>query len=234
MNKLQFSYSLEAMWKFISRMNKYIDETMPWALAKDPEKMTRLAKVMNYLVEALYKIAVLVYPVMPDSAEKIWNQLGYSGIKNVKLDNIKDFRVEVGHKLGEATPIFPRVEMPKVEEKEFKEDLVVENPINKAHFDAVSIKVVEIKEAYAVEGSDKLLRFIVETGTEKRQIVSGIAKDYPNFEELKGKKVMAVLNLEPVELRGILSQGMLLTTTEKKKTKLVEIDSSVKIGSLIK
>ena len=234
MNRLQFSHALETMWKFISRMNKYIDETMPWALAKDEEKMARLAKVMNYLVEALYKIAVLVYPVMPDSAEKIWNQLGYSNVKNAKLEDIKDFRVEVGHKLGEATPIFPRVEMPKVEEKEFKEDLVVENPIDKNHFDAVSIKVVEIKEVYAVDGSDKLLRFIVDTGTEKRQIVSGIAKDYPKFEELKGKKVMAVLNLEPVNLRGVLSQGMLLTSAEKKKTKLVEIDSSVKTGSLIK
>ncbi len=234
MNKMQFSYALEAMWKFISRMNKYIDETMPWALAKDADKMQRLAKVMNYLVEALYKIAVLVYPYMPESAEKIWNQLGYSNIKNAKIEDIKDFSVEIGHKLGEATPIFPRVEMPKVEEKEFKDDLVVENPINIAQFDAINIKVVEIKEAYAVEGSDKLLRFIVDTGTEKRQIVSGIAKHYPNFEELKGKKVMAVLNLEPVTLRGTLSQGMLLTTTEKKKVKLVEIDSSVKIGSLIK
>ena len=234
MNKMQFSYALEAMWKFISRMNKYIDETMPWALAKDADKMQRLAKVMNYLVEALYKIAVLVYPYMPESAEKIWNQLGYSNIKNAKIEDIKDFAVEIGHKLGEATPIFPRVEMPKVEEKEFKDDLVVENPINIGQFDAINIKVVEIKEAYAVEGSDKLLRFIVDTGTEKRQIVSGIAKYYPNFEELKGKKVMAVLNLEPVTLRGTLSQGMLLTTTEKKKVKLVEIDSSVKIGSLIK
>ena len=234
MNKMQFSYALEAMWEFISRMNKYIDETMPWALAKDADKMQRLAKVMNYLVEALYKIAVLVYPYMPESAEKIWNQLGYSNIKNAKIEDIKDFSVEIGHKLGEATPIFPRVEMPKVEEKEFKDDLVVENPINIAQFDAINIKVVEIKEAYAVEGSDKLLRFIVDTGTEKRQIVSGIAKYYPNFEELKGKKVMAVLNLEPVTLRGTLSQGMLLTTTEKKKVKLVEIDSSVKIGSLIK
>jgi methionyl-tRNA synthetase len=171
---------------------------------------------------------------MPESAEKIWNQLGYSNIKNAKIEDIKDFSVEIGHKLGEATPIFPRVEMPKVEEKEFKDDLVVENPINIGQFDAINIKVVEIKEAYAVEGSDKLLRFIVDTGTEKRQIVSGIAKHYPNFEELKGKKVMAVLNLEPVTLRGTLSQGMLLTTTEKKKVKLVEIDSSVKIGSLIK
>lgn len=234
MNKLQFSYSLESIWKFISRMNKYIDETMPWALAKDEDKKPRLAKVMNYLVEALYKVAVLVYPIMPESAEKIWNQLGYSDIRNAKLEDIKDFQVEVAHKLGEASPIFPRIEMPKVEEKEFKEDLTIENPINKQHFDAVSIKVVEIKDVFAVEGSDKLLRFIVDTGTEKRQIVSGIAKDYPNFEELKGKKVMAVLNLEPVNLRGILSQGMLLTTAEKKKTKLVEIDSSVKIGSQIK
>lgn len=234
MNKLQFSYALETMWKFISRMNKYIDETMPWALAKDEDKKPRLAKVMNHLVEALYKIAVLVYPVMPESAEKIWNQLGYSNVRNAKLEDIKNFQVEAGHKLGEATPVFPRVEFVKPAEKEFKDDLIVENPITKANFDAISIKVVEIVEAFAVEGSDKLLRFIVDTGTEKRQIVSGIAKDYPNFSELKGKKVMAVLNLEPVNLRGVLSQGMLLTTAEKKKTKLVMIDDGIKAGISIK
>ena len=234
MNKMQFSYGLETIWKYISRMNKYIDETMPWALAKDEDKKPRLAKVMNNLVEALYKIAVLVYPYMPESAEKIWNQLGFKEVRDGKLEDIKNFKVSVGHTLNEASPIFPRIEVLKEPVKEFKDDLVVENPINISQFDAINIRVVEIKEAFAVEGSDKLLRFIVDTGTEKRQIVSGIAKYYPNFEELKGKKVMAVLNLEPVNLRGVLSQGMLLTTTEKKKVKLVEIDTSVKIGSQIK
>ena len=85
-----------------------------------------------------------------------------------------------------------------------------------------------------VENADKLLKFIVNTGKEKRQIISGIAKWYPNEQELAGKKVQAVLNLKPVELKGELSQGMLLTTTEKKKTKLVIINDEVKVGTTVK
>ena len=94
--------------------------------------------------------------------------------------------------------------------------------------------IFQIIKASKIEGADKLLKFIVNTGKEKRQIVSGIAKWYPNEQELVGKKVMAVLNLEPVTLRGELSQGMLLTTTEKKKTKLVIIDNEVKLGTTIR
>ncbi len=236
MDKVQFSYALEAIWKFISRMNKYIDETMPWLLAKDDEKSPRLAVVMNNLVEALYKIAVLVYPYMPESASKIWAQLGVEGdIKEAKIDIIKDWSsFEVGHKLGEATPVFPRIEIPKKEEKEFEEELVVENPINIDDFSKVSINVVEILKAEQIEEAKNLLRFIVDTGNEKRQIVSGIAKFYKEPKELVGKKVLAVTNLEPVSLRGVMSQGMLLTTVEKKKTKLIFVDDLVKVGSIVK
>ena len=85
-----------------------------------------------------------------------------------------------------------------------------------------------------IDGADKLLKFIVDTGKEKRQIISGIAKYYPNIDELKGKKVLAVTNLEPVKLKGELSQGMLLTTEEKKRLKLIEIDKEVKLGADIK
>ena len=85
-----------------------------------------------------------------------------------------------------------------------------------------------------IENADKLLKFIVSTGKEKRQIISGIAKWYPNMQELIGKKVQAVLNLKPVELKGELSQGMLLTTTEKKKTKLVIINDEIKVGTTVK
>jgi len=236
MDKLQFSYSLEAIWKFISRMNKYIDETMPWLLAKEEEKKPRLAMVMNNLVEALYKIAVLVYPYMPESAGKIWEQLGIKeDIKNAKLEFIENWTCfEAGHVLGEAKPIFPRIELVKEEEKEFKEDLVIENPININDFNKLSMNVVEILKVEAVETSKNLLKFIVDTGNEKRQIVSGIAKYYADLNELVGKKVLAVTNLEPVQLQGILSQGMLLTTVEKKKTKLILIDDSVKLGTLVK
>ena len=236
--KVQFSEVLKAVWKFISRMNKYIDETAPWILAKDPENKSRLSTVMYNLVESLYKIAVLISPFMPETAQKMWNQLGINdSIENIRLDDIKHWGVyPVNNILGEATPIFPRIEIEPENKKEalFNENLEVENPIGIEDFSKVQIKVVEILAADKIEGADKLLKFIINTGTEKRQIVSGIAKYYPEPEELIGKKVLAVTNLAPVTLRGELSQGMLLTTEEKKRLKLIVIDEQVKVGSDIK
>ena len=237
--KVQFSEVLKAVWKFISRMNKYIDETAPWILAKDPANKSRLSTVMYNLVESLYKTAVLISPFMPETAQKMWNQLGINeNIENVRLDDIKHWGVyPVNNVLGEAAPIFPRIETEpekKTEEALFNENLEVENPIGIEDFSKVQIKVVEILSVNKIEGADKLLKFIVNTGTEKRQIISGIAKYYPEPGELTGKKVLAVTNLAPVKLRGELSQGMLLTTEEKKRLKLIVIDEQVKVGSDIK
>ncbi len=238
MSRLEFSRALEFIWKFISRMNKYIDETMPWILVKDEAKKERLATVMNILVESLYKIAVLVSPYMPESAQKIWTQLGFTDdIEKALVENVKDWDIiPAGHKLGVAAPIFPRIEVQKeVKEKNpVNKDLKIENPISIDEFGKVDIRVVELLEADRVKGSDKLLKFKVNDGKNIRQIVSGIAKYYPNPEELVGKKVLAVVNLNPVTLMGELSQGMLLSSEEKKRIKLVEIDSSVKAGSKIK
>lgn len=242
MDKLQFSKAFESIWKFISRMNKYIDETMPWALAKDEEKKTRLAVVMYNLVEALYKIAVLIYPVMPEAAAKMWKQLGISeNIENADIENIKEWgNIPFGLKLGEAEPIFPRIEVEKEEEKtkeeqikSKKDDKKSEEYIDIEDFAKVSIKVAEILKAEKVDGADKLLQFKVSIGDEERNVVSGIAKYYePN--DLIGKKVLFVSNLKPVKLKGILSEGMLLTTVDKKTIKLIEIDTSVKNGTVVK
>ncbi|WP_456082652.1 methionine--tRNA ligase [Leptotrichia sp.] len=236
MNEYQFSEALKEIWKFISRMNKYIDECEPWKLAKDEASKDRLSTVMYNLVEGLYKIAALISPFMPDTAQKMLNQLGLEvDAEKMKLEDIKAWGAyPVGGKLNAAEPIFPRVEFEEEPKKEYNENLTIENPITIDDFSKVEIKVVEIIKASKIEGADKLLKFIVNTGKEKRQIVSGIAKWYPNEQELVGKKVMAVLNLEPVTLRGELSQGMLLTTTEKKKTKLVIIDNEVKLGTTIR
>ncbi len=236
MNDVQFSKALESIWRFISRMNKYIDETMPWSLAKDEAKKPRLANVMYNLVEALYKIAVLVYPYMPESAAKIWEQLGIEeDIKEARINNIKQWgNVKHGIKVNEPTPIFPRIEITE-EAKEKKEEVKKqpeENLIDIEEFKKVKIKVVKILEAAPVEGADKLLSFKVSVGNEVRSVVSGIAKYYKP-EELKGKKVLFVSNLKPVKLRGILSEGMLLTTSEKKRVKLIEIDESVPEGTII-
>ena len=238
MSRLEFSRALEFIWKFISRMNKYIDETGPWLLAKDETQKERLATIMNMLVYSLEKIAVLVAPYMPEAGQKIWSQLGIE--KNIETAQISDVEgwdlLPAGHKLGTPTPIFPRLEVEKeVKEKNpVNKDLKIENPINIDDFSKVQIKVVEILEADKVKDSDKLLKFKVNDGKNIRQIVSGIAKYYPNYEELVGKKVLAVVNLEPVVLKGELSQGILLSSEEKKRIKLVEVDPSVKVGSKIK
>ena len=236
MNEYQFSEALKEIWKFISRMNKYIDECEPWKLAKDEDSKDRLSTVMYNLVGGLYKIAALISPFMPDTAQKMLNQLGLEvDAEKMKLEDVKAWGAyPVGGKLNAAEPIFPRVEFEEEPKKEYNENLTIENPITIDDFSKVEIKVVEVIKASKIEGADKLLKFIVNTGKEKRQIVSGIAKWYPNEQELVGKKVMAVLNLEPVTLRGELSQGMLLTTTEKKKTKLVIIDNEVKLGTTIR
>ena len=232
----EFSKALETLWKFISRLNKYIDETMPWALAKDETKKLRLAAVMNILCEGLYKIAFFIAPFMPESAQKISAQLGIEkDITNLRFDDIKEWNVfKDGHKLGEASPIFPRIELEKEEEKPAKKELKIENPIDIKEFDKVQIKVVEILDVDKVEGADKLLKFKVFDGEFERQIISGIAKFYPDYKKLIGEKVMAVANLKFTKLKGELSQGMLLTTEDKNGIALVKIDKNVQVGAIIK
>ena len=231
----EFSKALETLWKFISRLNKYIDETMPWALAKDETKKLRLAAVMNILCEGLYKIAFFIAPFMPESAQKISAQLGIEkDITNLRFDDIKEWNVfKDGHKLGEASPIFPRIELEKEEEKPAKKELKIENPIDIKEFDKVQIKVVEILDVDKVEGADKLLKFKVFDGEFERQIISGIAKFYPDYKKLIGEKVMAVANLKFTKLKGELSQGMLLTTEDKNGVSLIKIDKSVQAGAIV-
>ena len=235
-NNYQFSEGLKDIWKFISRMNKYIDECEPWKLSKDENQKDRLSTVMYNLVDSLYKIAVVISPFMPETGQKMVDQLGLDkDVTKLLLDDVREWKsYPVGNKLAKAVPLFPRIELEEEPEKEYNEDLKIENPITIDDFNKIEIKVVQIEKVQKVENADKLLKFIVNTGKEKRQIISGIAKWYPNEQELTGKKVQAVLNLKPVELKGELSQGMLLTTTEKKKTKLVIIDDEVKVGTTVK
>lgn len=235
MTNYQFSEALKEIWRFISRMNKYIDECEPWNLFKDETLKNRLSTVMYNLIESLYKIAVLIFPFMPDTAKKITEQLGLDvDFDHLRIEEIKKWGIyPQGNRLNEAEPLFPRIEADEVE-KEFNENPVIENPVTIEDFSKIEIKVVEITGVSKIEGTDRLLKFIVNTGNERRQIISGIAKWYPDEKELIGKKVMAVLNLKPAEFKGEVSQGMLLTTAEKKKIKLIEIDSAIKLGTNIK
>lgn len=241
MDVVQYSKALEAIWKFISRLNKYIDETAPWTLAKDEANKDRLAVVMNHLIDGLYKAAVMVYPYMPTSAQKIWNQLGENrDIHTAKVEEIMGWNLlKEGHVLGNAEPIFPRLDLEVLEESkkdpmQVDENMEVENPIDITDFDKVNIQVVEILEAGKVKGADKLLKFKVNVGDHVRQILSGIAKYYPEPEKLVGKKVLAITNLKPRKMRGEISQGMLLSTEDKNGLRLVEVNTAVENGSKAK
>lgn len=222
-----FSKALESIWKLISRMNKYIDETMPWSLFKE-NNIDRLRTVMYTLFDMIYKCSYLVSPVLIDSSKKMLNQLGVVDIKT-NIYEIGDYMPNT--KIGNASPIFPRIEK---KEKEFDDELKIQDAINIDDFSKVKISVVEILKVSEVESSDRLLKFIVDTGKEKRQILSGIKHYYKEPKKLVGKKVLAVLNLEPVKLVGNISQGMLLTTEQKKNVRLIEISDEVKVGAKVK
>lgn len=222
-----FSKALESIWKLISRMNKYIDETMPWNLFKE-NNLDRLRTVMYTLFDMIYKCSYLVSPVLIDSSKKMLNQLGVIDIKT-NIYEIGDYMPNT--KIGNASPIFPRIEK---KEKEFDDELKIQDAINIDDFYKVKISVVEILKVSEVESSDRLLKFIVDTGKEKRQILSGIKHYYKEPKKLVGKKVLAVLNLEPVKLVGNVSQGMLLTTEQKKNVRLIEISDEVKVGAKVK
>lgn len=222
-----FSKALESIWKLISRMNKYIDETMPWSLFKE-NNLDRLRTVMYTLFDMIYKCSYLVSPVLIDSSKKMLNQLGVVDIKT-NIYEIGDYMPNT--KIGNASPIFPRIEK---KEKEFDDELKIQDAISIDDFSKVKISVVEILKVSEVESSDRLLKFIVDTGKEKRQILSGIKHYYKEPKKLVGKKVLAVLNLEPVKLVGNISQGMLLTTEQKKNVRLIEISDEVKVGAKVK
>lgn len=221
-----YSQIIKTIWAYISRMNKYIDESTPWILYKE-NKTEKLKTVMFTLFDSIYKIAYLVSPILVESSQKILDQIGIS--ENVFDCNLTEFRN--GTKINEPIVLFPRIE---VEKSEFNENIKIQNPIDIEEFDKINISVVQIEKVQKVENSDKLLKFIINTGSEKRQILSGIAKYYQDYETLKGKKVLAILNLEPRKIMNEVSQGMLLTYYEKKNLRLIELSSDAKLGDKIK
>lgn len=226
-NEYNFSEMLKSIWKFISRLNKYIDENEPWKLYKE-ENLDRLNTVLYKLIDGIYKVAIILSPVMPNSSKEILKQISINkDISSFNIYNLEDY--PNNNKLNEAYVLFPRVEQ---EKEEFKKDLIINNSISIEEFNRIEMKVVSIEKVEKID--DTFLRFIVNTGVENRQVISAIARYYKNEKELIGKKVVAVLNLNPLEIKGYLSQAMLLTTVEKKKIKLLLVDDEVKVSSIIK
>jgi methionyl-tRNA synthetase len=228
MKELRVADSIEAVMSLARRCNKYIDETMPWALAKDEAKQDRLKTVLYNLLESIRFIGILISPFMPETGEKILSQINAS---SKDYESLSVFNEDAKIKVGEATPLFARLDeakklkeveddifAPKKEEakkEDKKADKKEDEPseITIDDFAKVEMKVGLVLESKQVEGADKLLVSQVKIGDEVRQIVSGIAKYYKP-EEMVGKKVIVVTNLKPVKLRGVLSQGMILAAVD--------------------
>lgn len=239
--ELQDAY--EAVWNIVRRANKYIDETMPWALAKDESKVNELANVMYHLVETLRVVSILVSPCLVESAPKILESLGLSNeeldIKNVEFgksyDNVKVVKGEpLFRRLDPKVELerFAKKEDPKKEEvkQEIKEEKIAEITIDE--FAKTSLKVGEILECRRHENADKLLVSQIKIGEEVRQIVSGIAKYYKP-EEMVGKKVIVVTNLKPVKIRGVESFGMVLCASMDDKLEVIEVHNLAS-GAVVK
>lgn len=223
MEKLDINGAIKEVWALISRSNKYIDETSPWALAKNPEKKQRLDTVLYNLAEALRIVAVLISPFMPNTAPKIWAQLGIAAsIADAKLSDAQTWGgLVAGITVGKPEPIFPRIEEKAedtVEEKVEKvvapvAPLVEEKPeVTIDEFAKMDLRVVKVLAAEKVKGADKLLQLTVDLGSEQRTIVSGIAKHYAP-ESLVGQNVVMIVNLKPAKIRGIESRGMVLAAS---------------------
>jgi len=201
MDSFEINKALNKIWDFIRECNKYINETAPWK-EKDKE---RLGTILYNLVESLRIISILIYPFIPETAEKIAMQLG------MKIGSLNDakFRKTTKGKIGKPEILFKKFEMTE-----------------KSEVAKLDLRIGKILDAKQHPNADKLLLLDVDLGKEKRQLVAGIKEHY-NLDELKGKKIVVLCNLKPAKIRGVESKGMLLAADDGKKIRIIEADKSL-------
>lgn len=239
---MDFANGLASIWKLINRANKYIDETMPWILAKEEKEKGRLGTVLYNLLETIRISTILLIPAMPLLPAKVSEQIGFD-FSNSKWDDAKVWGlIKPGSKVSKKEAIFPRID-PKI--LEFKPEVKTVEQVNVSEMEPIKeeitiddfakldLRVVEVIHCEKVEKADKLLKLEVKLGDEIRTIVSGIAKYYEP-QDLVGKKVVLVANLKPAKLRGIMSQGMILAASTKDDLEVLTINKNLPIGSKVK
>jgi len=233
MEDLSLHKALAAVWEFIGNVNKYIVTTEPWVLAKSDRD--RLATVISSIVESLKIISALIWPVMPESAEKIQDLLALPRKGGeLKLAELRDWgKGKPIRSLSKAPHLFQRVEKKhkpevrkKVETKKVKEMITLED------FKKLDLRIGTIQGVEAIAGSEKLLKFTVDIG-EERTVVAGIAPFYKK-EELLGRQVVVVANLKPAILMGVESKGMILAAGDDTGVHLLEPDAKTAPGSTIR
>lgn len=252
MDELQFSVALQDIWQLIGECNRYIDQNMPWVLAKTEEGRERLKTVMYVLCECIRIVAILIAPTMPRTPARIFEQLGVSDSALCSFESTSHFGVlPAGRKVQKGEALFPRIDIkkeladivptpaaqPAPEPKPNAEKAQDDGLITIDDFARVRLRAARVTAAEKVEGADKLLKLTLSLGAgePERTVVSGIAKFYTP-EEMVGKQVVVVANLRPAKLRGIRSEGMILCASDAqdKTLKLVTVEPSVEDGADIR
>ena len=248
MENMDINGALKEIWQLIGRANKYIDETEPWKLAKDPAQAARLNRVLLNLLEVLSMVSVLVEPFIPTTSSRIRGQLGLPlAVTPDDLTALDAFgtvdAIRLGHRTGKPEPIFPRIEE-KTEDEAVMEKVITETvksaapapatpapktePVVAAEgvseisiddFAKLDLRTALVTAAEKVEKTEKLLKLTVDLGAEQRTIVSGIAQFYTP-EDMVGRTVILIANLKPAKIRGIESHGMLLAASNADKSAL--------------
>lgn len=257
MDHMELNQAIKDVWNLIGRANKYIDETAPWILAKDPAQAERLQAVMYNLAEALRIIAILIAPFVPVTAPKIYEQLGLGKPESFFMADAVWGKLATGTKVQKGEPLFPRIEVteagetviaatkktaakaikaeaPKVEaKKEAKSAAAAADEITIDDFAKIDLRVATVVAAERVPKTDKLIKLQVKIGDEERTIVSGIAQHYEP-ENLIGKNVIVIANLKPAKLRGIESRGMVLAASDGEGNLVLADAPGIASGSKVK
>ncbi|MDR3207420.1 MAG: methionine--tRNA ligase [Oscillospiraceae bacterium] len=232
MDRLQASAALTELWKLVGRANKYIDETLPWALGRDPAQTPRLAAVLGTLRDVLRRLAPCLAPIMPDAAEKLLAQIGPEGGPVSRgpalFPRVGDKKTEDRGQKTEGTP-------EAADAKAVAPSVAADGLIGIDEFAKVELRAALVLSCEAVPKSDKLLRLTVDAGeAEPRQVVSGIARWYAP-EGLVGRTVLLVKNLKPVKLRGVDSRGMILCAeNDPEDVRVIFAPDGVKPGAVVR
>ncbi len=238
LDSLSFNKALDSIWEIIRSVNRYIDHSAPWKVFKEDNEK-RLKTLIYLYLESLRYISVMLYPFMPESSTKMWEQIGI--IDDHQILNLKSLerwgQLKPETALSKGKLLFPRIDTAKQKKGKQQQmettDKVLENYISIDDFSKVELKSGIIREASRVPKSEKLIKTMVELGTESRQVVAGIGKYYEP-DDLIGKQVVVVTNLKPVKLMGIESQGMILAAGTKNSLNLITIDDNVEPGTVVR
>jgi len=239
MQGLRVADAIDEIFTLLRRSNKYIDETMPWALAKDETKKERLGTVLYCLLESIRFAAVMLKPYLPETADKIFAQLN---VENKGVESLQEFNgMPIGGSVGEASILFERIDIPKKleeikaenqkKQEQTQTSVTFLPEISFDDFSKVDMTVCKVLSCEKVKKSEKLLKFQLNDGSgTPRQILSGIAKYYQP-EELVGKTVVAVANLAPRKMMGQVSNGMLLSAEKDDSLTLIMLEDSIEAGA---